>query len=80
MWRNVGQGQHKAVSFHQIGESVIADDCTERIICQPSGIVRRESITCRSSEVCTIKYGARGCFENTNEDCTLMDGRTLKVK
>ncbi|KAI4876213.1 hypothetical protein NFI96_017951 [Prochilodus magdalenae] len=48
---------------YKIGQTVIVNGCHERLICLPTGQVKRESISCGTDEVCEIRNGVRGCYE-----------------
>ncbi|XP_053494814.1 IgGFc-binding protein [Ictalurus furcatus] len=47
---------------YKINETIITDNCLERLTCLPSGELKHESISCDTSEVCKIKNGVRGCY------------------
>ncbi|KAI4876219.1 hypothetical protein NFI96_017952, partial [Prochilodus magdalenae] len=61
---------------YKIGESLITDDCHERLTCLPSGEVKNESIGCQSNEVCQVKNGVRGCYRR---QCLLEAGGSFTL-
>ncbi|XP_037396853.1 IgGFc-binding protein-like [Pygocentrus nattereri] len=61
---------------YKIGESVVTDNCQERLTCLNTGIVSIESMTCNSDEVCTVKNGVRGCF---SKECVLETGGSFTL-
>lgn len=43
-----------------MGETLVDKDCKFKCVCQESGLVKCESMSC-SNEICTIRDGVRGC-------------------
>ncbi|TSO05462.1 IgGFc-binding protein [Bagarius yarrelli] len=46
----------------KIGEVVVQEGCQEKLICQKSGIVKYESMECKSDEICQVENKVRGCY------------------
>ncbi|XP_026999588.2 IgGFc-binding protein [Tachysurus fulvidraco] len=46
----------------KIGEVVVQEGCQEKMICQQTGIVKYESMTCKTDEICQIENGVTGCY------------------
>ncbi len=44
-----------------MGQAVVDKDCKSKCVCQASGLVKCESLSCATGEVCDIKDGVRGC-------------------
>lgn len=44
-----------------MGEAVVDKDCKSKCVCQASGLVKCEELSCASGEVCDIREGVRGC-------------------
>ncbi|XP_053183557.1 IgGFc-binding protein, partial [Scomber japonicus] len=44
-----------------VGETVVDTDCTSKCVCQASGLVKCEKLSCVSGEVCSIREGVRSC-------------------
>ncbi|XP_075995597.1 IgGFc-binding protein-like [Genypterus blacodes] len=47
---------------YKVGESVITDNCRRKLICQDSGILLSQNITCEADELCQVKSGVMGCY------------------
>lgn len=45
----------------QVGQAVTDKDCKSRCVCQVSGLVKCEKLSCTSQEVCGVRDGVRGC-------------------
>ncbi|XP_056237739.1 IgGFc-binding protein [Seriola aureovittata] len=43
------------------GQAVVDKDCKSKCVCQASGVVKCEKLSCASREVCGIRDGVRGC-------------------
>ncbi|XP_053087229.1 IgGFc-binding protein-like [Pangasianodon hypophthalmus] len=61
---------------YKINETIITDNCLERLTCLPSGKLKHESISCGSSEVCKVKNGVRGCYPR---QCLLESGGSFSL-
>lgn len=48
--------------FSQIGETVIADDCSAKYICPKSGQGHIQPMGCLIVETCGVENGIRGCY------------------
>lgn len=57
-----GSMAFNAVHHLQVGESVITDNCRRRHICQASGVVLSQNMTCKADELCQVKDGVMGCY------------------
>uniref|UniRef100_A0A8B9RE32 VWFD domain-containing protein n=1 Tax=Astyanax mexicanus TaxID=7994 RepID=A0A8B9RE32_ASTMX len=57
---------------YKIGQTVITEDCQERLTCLPSGEVKHESMKCNNDEVCRVKDGVLGCYPNQLGTCWVM--------
>ncbi|XP_010737445.2 IgGFc-binding protein [Larimichthys crocea] len=44
-----------------VGETVVEKDCKSRCVCQTSGLVKCEKLSCDDGEVCGVRDGVRGC-------------------
>ncbi|KAL3063249.1 hypothetical protein OYC64_002927 [Pagothenia borchgrevinki] len=44
-----------------VGQAVVDKACTSKCVCQASGVVNCEKLTCASGEVCGVRDGVRGC-------------------
>ncbi|KAM7382747.1 hypothetical protein PAMP_002464 [Pampus punctatissimus] len=44
-----------------VGEAVVGKDCKSECVCQASGLVKCEKLSCASDEVCDVREGVRGC-------------------
>ncbi|KAK2864570.1 hypothetical protein Q7C36_003724 [Tachysurus vachellii] len=68
---------------YKIGETVITNDCQEQVTCLSSGKLKKESISCKSSELCTVQNGLRGCYPRQclleADSFNLFSGETLGV-
>ncbi|KAF5909185.1 IgGFc-binding protein, partial [Clarias magur] len=69
---------------YKIGQVVITDDCREKLICQKSGIVKHESMQCKTGEVCQVENGVRGCYPKrcmleSAGSFTLFNGTTWNI-
>ncbi|KAF5909184.1 IgGFc-binding protein-like, partial [Clarias magur] len=45
-----------------LNETVVTENCQERLTCLPTGKIHRQNMSCESSEVCTTKNGVHGCY------------------
>lgn len=45
----------------QVGQAVVDKDCKSKCVCQASGNVKCEKLSCGSREVCGVRNGVRGC-------------------
>ncbi|TSO05463.1 IgGFc-binding protein [Bagarius yarrelli] len=61
---------------YKINEPVITDNCQARLTCLSSGKLKNESISCKSSEVCTVKDGSHGCYPR---QCMLKAGGSFSL-
>ncbi|TNN62998.1 IgGFc-binding protein [Liparis tanakae] len=44
-----------------VGQAVVDTDCKSKCLCQASGMVKCEKLSCASEEVCGLRDGVRGC-------------------
>ncbi|GAA6219039.1 IgGFc-binding protein-like [Lates japonicus] len=44
-----------------VGQAVVDKDCKSKCVCQASGNVKCEKLSCGSQEVCGVRDGVRGC-------------------
>ncbi|KAK5892520.1 hypothetical protein CesoFtcFv8_012890 [Champsocephalus esox] len=44
-----------------VGQADVDKACTSKCVCQASGVVNCEKLTCASGEVCDVREGVRGC-------------------
>ncbi|XP_041932210.1 IgGFc-binding protein-like [Alosa sapidissima] len=63
----------------KIGETIVTQNCEERYICQKSGVVLTEHISCNIDENCEVQNGVRGCYPKqcvmgSNGDLTTFNG------
>ncbi|KAK3508212.1 hypothetical protein QTP70_017690, partial [Hemibagrus guttatus] len=68
----------------KIGEVVVQKGCQEKLICQKSGIVKYESMTCKTDEICQLENGVTGCYPKqckleTAGSFTLFNGTTWSI-
>uniref|UniRef100_A0A8B9KF75 VWFD domain-containing protein n=1 Tax=Astyanax mexicanus TaxID=7994 RepID=A0A8B9KF75_ASTMX len=61
---------------YKIGESVITDNCQERMTCLDTGVVNIESMNCKNDEICAVRNGVRGCYQ---KQCMLEDGGSFTL-
>lgn len=45
----------------QVGQAAVDKDCKSKCVCQASGLVKCENLSCASGEVCDVNEGVRGC-------------------
>lgn len=45
----------------QVGQALVDTDCKSKCLCQASGMVKCEKLSCASGEVCGLRDGVRGC-------------------
>lgn len=45
----------------QVGQAAVDKDCKSKCVCQASGMVKCENLSCASGEVCDVRDGTRGC-------------------
>ncbi|KAK3525341.1 hypothetical protein QTP86_030053, partial [Hemibagrus guttatus] len=68
---------------YKIGETIITDNCQEKVTCLPSGKLNKESISCKSSEACSVQKGIRGCYPRQcllkAESFSLFSGEILGI-
>ncbi|KAJ4930907.1 hypothetical protein JOQ06_025210, partial [Pogonophryne albipinna] len=50
-----------ANSHYEVGQADVDKACTSKCVCQASGVVNCEKLTCASGEVCDVRDGVRGC-------------------
>ncbi|MBZ3884699.1 Zonadhesin [Sciurus carolinensis] len=48
--------------YHQLGDSFVTEDCSQRCTCASSGVLRCEPFGCSAEETCTLGNFTRGCF------------------
>lgn len=46
----------------QVGQAAVDKDCKSKCVCQASGLVKCENLSCASGEVCDVRDGVRGCY------------------
>ncbi|XP_062384956.1 IgGFc-binding protein-like [Sardina pilchardus] len=46
----------------KIGETIVTQNCEEKYICQKSGVVLTEHMSCNIDENCEVQNGVRGCY------------------
>ena len=46
----------------QVGQTVVNKDCNSKCLCQASGVVKCQRVSCASGEVCDVRDGVRGCL------------------
>lgn len=44
-----------------VGEIVVDKGCKSKCVCQASGVVKCEKLSCATEEVCSVRDGVRGC-------------------
>nr|XP_054596325.1 IgGFc-binding protein [Nothobranchius furzeri] len=44
-----------------VGQDVVDKDCKSSCVCQASGLVKCEKLSCSDKEVCDVRDGVRGC-------------------
>lgn len=44
-----------------MGQTSVDKDCKSKCVCQASGLVKCENLSCASGEVCDVRDGTRGC-------------------
>ncbi|KAF3691795.1 IgGFc-binding protein Fcgamma-binding protein antigen [Channa argus] len=47
--------------YLMVGQAVTDKDCKSKCVCQASGLVKCENLSCASGEVCDVRDGVRGC-------------------
>lgn len=45
----------------QVSQTVVDKDCSSKCVCQASGLVTCEKVSCASDEVCSVRGGVSGC-------------------
>ncbi|XP_061572588.1 IgGFc-binding protein [Cololabis saira] len=48
-------------AYLMLGQAVVDKHCQSRCVCQASGLVQCEKLSCASEEVCEARDGVRGC-------------------
>lgn len=59
----------------QVGQSVMDKNCKSKCVCQASGQVKCEKMSCASGEVCQVTDGVRGCHVTEGECRVSHNGR-----
>ena len=54
----------------QVGQTVVDKDCKSKCVCQASGLVKCEKLSCTSGDVCDVRDGVRGCHIKQGQ-CTI---------
>ncbi|CAM9857307.1 unnamed protein product [Lampetra planeri] len=57
--------------YLQAGEAVWSDGCSERCECSTGGLVRCSPASCPVGLSCSVRAGARGCFQAAAARCTV---------
>uniref|UniRef100_S4RDG9 Tectorin alpha n=1 Tax=Petromyzon marinus TaxID=7757 RepID=S4RDG9_PETMA len=57
--------------YLQAGEAVWSDGCSERCECSAGGLVRCSPASCPVGLACSVRAGARGCFQAATARCTV---------
>ncbi|XP_067094200.1 IgGFc-binding protein [Osmerus mordax] len=47
--------------YLQVGQTVVNKDCNSKCVCQASGVVNCQQVSCASGEVCDVRDGVRAC-------------------
>nr|XP_040022015.1 IgGFc-binding protein isoform X1 [Gasterosteus aculeatus aculeatus] len=47
--------------YLMVGQAVVDHGCESKCMCQASGVVKCEKLSCASGEVCGVRDGVRGC-------------------
>ncbi|KAM9309078.1 IgGFc-binding protein [Pholidichthys leucotaenia] len=56
--------------YLRVGDAVVDKNCRSKCVCQPSGEVNCEKLSCSSGQVCEIKDGVRDCHVERGH-CTI---------
>ncbi|KQK96034.1 hypothetical protein AAES_34487 [Amazona aestiva] len=59
-------------NYHSAGETWITPHCTKRCTCQKNGVIRCDSYSCDSKEICVIKNGKHKCNPTGFGKCQIM--------
>ncbi|XP_070690944.1 IgGFc-binding protein [Pempheris klunzingeri] len=59
-----------------VGQAVVDKDCKSKCVCQASGLVKCEKLSCASGEVCGVRDGVRGCHVKQGH-CSVSQGGHL---
>lgn len=59
----------------QVGQSVISKDCKSKCVCQASGQLKCEKLSCARGKVCEVRDGVRGCHVTESECQVSHNGR-----
>ncbi|XP_026150193.1 uncharacterized protein LOC113122824 [Mastacembelus armatus] len=46
---------------YTVGQAVVDKDCSSKCVCQASGLMKCEKLSCASGEECGLRDGVRGC-------------------
>ncbi|XP_075321405.1 IgGFc-binding protein-like [Odontesthes bonariensis] len=47
--------------YLMVGQTVVDKDCKSKCVCQASGLVKCEKLSCTNGDVCDVRDGVRGC-------------------
>ncbi|XP_069552328.1 IgGFc-binding protein isoform X1 [Brachyistius frenatus] len=47
--------------YLMVGQAVVGKDCESKCVCQASGLVKCDKLSCASGEECGVRDGVRGC-------------------
>ncbi|XP_061227383.1 LOW QUALITY PROTEIN: IgGFc-binding protein-like [Neopsephotus bourkii] len=59
-------------NYHSAGETWITPHCTRRCTCQKNGVIRCDSYSCDSKEICVVKNGKHKCKPTGFGKCQIM--------
>uniref|UniRef100_A0A3Q3BQL9 Fc gamma binding protein n=1 Tax=Haplochromis burtoni TaxID=8153 RepID=A0A3Q3BQL9_HAPBU len=61
--------------YLMVGQELVDNDCKSKCVCQASGMVKCEKLSCASGEVCDIRDGVRGCHLKQGQCVVSRDGQ-----
>lgn len=59
-----------------MGQAAVDKDCKSKCVCQASGLVKCENLSCASGEICDVRDGTRGCHVK-NGQCSISQAGQL---
>lgn len=61
--------------YLMVGQELVDNNCKSKCVCQASGMVKCEKLSCTSGEVCDIRDGVRGCHLKQGQCVVSRDGQ-----
>ncbi|KAM9724184.1 IgGFc-binding protein isoform 1-T1 [Menidia menidia] len=61
-----------------VGQTVVDKECKSKCVCQTSGVVKCEKLSCADGEVCNVRDGVRACHVKQSQ-CTVSHAGKLST-